>query len=257
MLKKVLIVEDEPDTLRLLSERFKQSDFEVVTAVNGREGLNLLSREKIDLIVLDVEMPLLDGFGMLKIIKKDPKLSNIPIMISTAHGKMKDIFEVMGVDYFMAKPYDFKAIVEKANQLLVKKALLVSDFPYINEKIVNVLKRSSYETVVVKGSEEMEDRAKKTRFVVLIVHLANIKGKPAEFILDVKGFKCDSPKIFVYSDSNVLGLEEGDSTKIEKIKSEWNQAGINLFYDARLRSIKRLSSSSEALTFDGFIKSHL
>ncbi|MFA5087846.1 MAG: response regulator [Candidatus Omnitrophota bacterium] len=114
--KKILVVDDEADILRLIEVRLKSKGYEVVTAANGQEGLNKAQQEKPELIITDILMPEMDGFLFYKQLKKDPDLAKIPVLVLTARGKMEDTFRVMGVDDFIVKPFVAEELLEKVKK---------------------------------------------------------------------------------------------------------------------------------------------
>ena len=99
MPKKILIVDDEPDVLTFTSAVLEENGYATVTAKNGVEGLELLHKEKPDLILLDLMMPKKSGIVMFQELRKDPDMSNTPVIVVTG------ISEVTGVDFrnFMYK----------------------------------------------------------------------------------------------------------------------------------------------------------
>jgi len=99
MSKKILIVDDEPDIITFLSALLEENGYESVSAKDGTEGLELLRKEKPDLVLLDLMMPKKSGITMFQELRKDPELSNIPVIVVTG------VSEVTGVDFrnFMFK----------------------------------------------------------------------------------------------------------------------------------------------------------
>ena len=119
MAKKILVVDDEADVLKVVKKRLEDRKFEVVTALDGDEGLTKAAEEKPDLIILDVMMPKLDGYTVVRQLKTNPNTRNIPVIILTAKGSgLKDLFSVEGVEDYVTKPYDFEDLLAK-----VKKSL--------------------------------------------------------------------------------------------------------------------------------------
>ena len=99
MAKKILIVDDEPDFVTFLSVLLEENGYESVSARDGVEGLKVLRKEKPDLVLLDLMMPKKSGITMFQELRKDPNLSNIPVVVVTG------VSEVTGVDFrnFMYK----------------------------------------------------------------------------------------------------------------------------------------------------------
>ncbi len=99
---KILMVDDDSDLVHILSLALTKRGYDVVSASDGEEGLSMVDSEKPDLILLDVVMPRLDGFGFVRRLKKNPLTQKIPAMVLTSMGWMRDIFEKEGVrDYFL------------------------------------------------------------------------------------------------------------------------------------------------------------
>ena len=82
--KRILIVEDEPALAKLTSFRLKSAGYEVIIAVDGRQGLKMAGKERPDLIVLDLELPVMDGYEVCRRLKDNESLKDIPVVILTA-----------------------------------------------------------------------------------------------------------------------------------------------------------------------------
>lgn len=117
MNKQILIAEDEPRMRRLIKDYLSKENFSIVEASNGKEALDLFQSHKFDLLILDIMMPLLNGFDLCKAIRD---ISNIPIIILTARADDDD--EVMGYDLgaddYITKPFSPKILVAKVKALL-------------------------------------------------------------------------------------------------------------------------------------------
>jgi len=123
--RKILVVDDEPDYLSAVQCRLEWCNYEVITATNGREGLEKAETERPDLILLDTNMPIMNGHDMLDQLRKHPDLKAMPVIMVTALFEMNDIVKASSYDVadYVAKPFDFTELVEKiANVLGNKKA---------------------------------------------------------------------------------------------------------------------------------------
>ncbi len=118
---RILIVEDEPDVLRVIKARIESVGHQAFTAMNGKQALEILKKEIPDLIITDVVMPEMDGFQLYKELKQNPATAKIPVLILTARGKMEDTFRVIGVDDFISKPYETEVFMAKVQKLLEHK----------------------------------------------------------------------------------------------------------------------------------------
>src|SRR5206468_9982391 len=108
MAKKILAVDDERHIVRLVEVNLQRAGYEVVTAYDGREALEKVKSEKPDLVVLDVMMPYMDGFEVLKHLKADPSTAEIPVIMLTAKAQDADVFRgwQSGVDCYLTKPFN-------------------------------------------------------------------------------------------------------------------------------------------------------
>ena len=107
-MKKILVIEDEPEMRRNLVTILRLEKFQPVAAANGRDGIEQARRESPDLILCDVMMPELDGYGVLKELHNDPATMNIPFIFLTARGERSDVRSGMnlGADDYLTKPVD-------------------------------------------------------------------------------------------------------------------------------------------------------
>ena len=119
-MKKILIVDDEPNIVMTLEYTFKKSNYEVFIARDGQEALDILKTNFPDVIILDVMMPMVDGFATLEQIRKDANLQHTKVMFLSAKNKESDIEKglALGVDAYLTKPFSIKKVVEKVEELL-------------------------------------------------------------------------------------------------------------------------------------------
>ena len=108
MPKKILAVDDERHIVRLVEVNLQRAGYQVVTAFDGREALEKVKAENPDLVVLDVMMPYMDGFEVLKNLKADPTTAEIPVIMLTAKAQDADVFRgwQSGVDCYLTKPFN-------------------------------------------------------------------------------------------------------------------------------------------------------
>jgi two-component system cell cycle response regulator DivK len=117
---KILLVEDNEMNRDMLSRRLTRNGFEIVMAVNGQEGLDLASSENPDLILLDMSLPVMDGWEAARRLKADAATAKIPVIALTAHAMMQDKEKALaaGCDDFDTKPVELPRLLEKINLLL-------------------------------------------------------------------------------------------------------------------------------------------
>lgn len=120
---KILIVDDEPDYVSTVQCRLEWSQYKVVTAANGREGLEKAQAERPDLILLDTSMSVMDGHEMLERMRRDMGLREIPVIMVTALCEPRDVTTAssFGVVDYIAKPFDFPELLEKIAVALESK----------------------------------------------------------------------------------------------------------------------------------------
>lgn len=118
--KKIVIVEDEPDILEVLSYNLKREGYDVLAATDGVRALALIRREAPDLILLDLMLPGMDGVEICGAIKQDPQTQNALIIMVTAKGEESDIVLGLGVgaDDYIAKPFSPKELVARVKAVL-------------------------------------------------------------------------------------------------------------------------------------------
>jgi len=120
MAQKILIVDDEPNIVVPLQFLMERNGYQTVVAQSGEEALEAISKEKPDLVLLDIMLPGIDGFEVCEIVKLNPEWKNIKIIFLTAKGRDVDIAKgmVLGADEYIAKPFSNKQIVESVKKLL-------------------------------------------------------------------------------------------------------------------------------------------
>jgi CheY-like chemotaxis protein len=124
---KILVVDDEEHIVMILKDSLEFSGFQVVTALDGQEALEIVPKESPDLLVLDIGMPKIDGWEVCRRLKSDAKTKHIPIIILTAYAQTSDQKKgaALGADRFITKPCDLTYLVEEINTLLAQKAKTV------------------------------------------------------------------------------------------------------------------------------------
>ena len=119
-MKKILIVDDEPNIVMSLEYAFKKNNFEVFIARDGQEALDILEKQLPDVIILDVMMPMVDGYGTLKQIKNDERLRHCKVIFLSGKNKEKDIEKGLSLaaNLYVVKPFSVKKIVDQVNELI-------------------------------------------------------------------------------------------------------------------------------------------
>jgi DNA-binding response OmpR family regulator len=123
---KILIVDDEADLISTVQCHIKWYGYDVITATNGKEGLEKAVNEKPDLVLLDISMPVMNGHEMLERLRKHPDLKDIPVIMLTALCEAEDIAKVSSYDIadYVTKPFDFTELMGKIATALENKKTL-------------------------------------------------------------------------------------------------------------------------------------
>lgn len=117
----LLVVEDIPDTLELLDAALKFKGYRVATARNGQEALEVIRRERPAMVITDVLMPTMDGFGLLHRLRINPETRDLPVIFLTATYvayEDRKFANSIGVTYFIEKPFDMDLFLKVVNELL-------------------------------------------------------------------------------------------------------------------------------------------
>lgn len=125
MKKKILVVDDEPQVVRLLSLRLKANNFDVISAYDGYQCVEVAKLELPDLILLDIKMPLGGGVKAFEKLKSLATTNTIPVIFITAYPSIevkKQVME-MGAEDFISKPFNSEVLIEKINTILDSKEL--------------------------------------------------------------------------------------------------------------------------------------
>lgn len=117
---KILIADDEPFNVDVLQQEIEDLGYEAIVACNGREALDQIKRHQPDLILLDLMMPILDGFAVLSEIKGDNVLRDIPVIIVSAEHDSKSVVRGIrqGAEDYITKPIDTDHLVKKLKEYL-------------------------------------------------------------------------------------------------------------------------------------------
>ena len=120
--KKILVADDEQQLALAVKIRLQSKGYTVVTASDGQQALQLAEQEKPDLIILDVLMPVMDGYSCLREINTRFGRGKIPVIILTARDRMKDLFELEGVEDYVIKPFDHEDLLVRIERVFKRRA---------------------------------------------------------------------------------------------------------------------------------------
>jgi len=121
MPKRILVIEDERNVRAVIQKRLEASGYQVFTAADGLDGLELARMKKPDLIVLDLMLPKLDGNSVCRELRNDPDCSKIPILMLTGRTREKEIRQgiMEGANLYMTKPFRHEQLLESISELLL------------------------------------------------------------------------------------------------------------------------------------------
>jgi two-component system, cell cycle response regulator DivK len=120
MSKRVLVVEDQEDNRRILRDLLTSADYEIVEAESGEEALAAAAKQRPDLILMDIQLPIMDGYEATRRIKADPTLTDVPVIAVTSYALSGDEEKARaaGCDDFVPKPYSPRQLLAKIRQYL-------------------------------------------------------------------------------------------------------------------------------------------
>jgi len=118
--RKVLIIEDDRDIVEMLEYHLQEAGYETVSALNGRDGIALATKQQPDLIILDIMLPIVDGFEVCRTLKKDDMAAHVPIIILSAKSQETDkiIGLELGADDYVTKPFSPRELIARTKAVL-------------------------------------------------------------------------------------------------------------------------------------------
>lgn len=232
--EKILVIDDEDDVRRVIEYRLKAHKFSVTTAVNGKDGLEKMAKEKPDLVILDFLMPVMDGFAFLRELRKNPDYNYIPVLMLTARGATKESFESFGASDFMPKPFDDMELLQKVEFLLKKKAIALCHDSRVVHVFREVFETRQYNLVIVNTEEELLQKLAQVKYKMVIAYILSVKSKPADFVRAVHSSKNKATPLVVYSNRYVPGTEKDNMVVLREIEAQWLDAKVDDFFDLRV-----------------------
>src|SRR3954467_1848042 len=159
-MKKILLIEDNKDVRENTAEILALAQYNVLTAINGKEGVEMAQKEKPDLIICDIMMPVLDGHGALHLLSKNEETSSIPFIFLTAKAERSDFRKgmEMGADDYLTKPFDDVELLNAIESRLKKNAILKKEFTKNIEGINSFINEVKGIASLKKLSEERDIR---------------------------------------------------------------------------------------------------
>ncbi len=179
--KRILVIDDEPDFIRLLQARLQIAGYDVLTAQDGIKGIQAARREKPDVIIMDIMMPGLDGHTVCDMLKKSTLTWSIPVIYLTARNSQADELLALekGAKYYLTKPYNPGMLLE-----MVKSAIMESEEPVKSEGRILIIDQD------LSQVGELEAKLKQAGYEVLYAPTAEqgirlaLESPPDVILLD-------------------------------------------------------------------------
>lgn len=184
-MKKILVIEDNEEVRENISEILELSNYKLYAAENGKTGVEIALREKPDLIVCDVMMPILDGYGVLHLLSKNEETSGIPFIFLTAKSEKSDFRKAMelGADDYLVKPFDGTELLKAVKVRLEKAVLLKKVYSNTSNDVDEFIKTVKQAGGIQLTSEEREVASYKKRH---ILYAENSRPKSVYFVVSGK-----------------------------------------------------------------------
>lgn len=119
--KKILVVDDEEQLALAVKIRLQSKGYQVTTVSDGRQALDRLDQDKPDLLLLDVLMPVMDGYSCLRELNQRFGRGRIPVIVFTARDQLKELFELEGVEDYVIKPFDHEDLLVRIERVLQRR----------------------------------------------------------------------------------------------------------------------------------------
>lgn len=232
--KRILLIEDNPEMRENTAEILELANYRVLTAQNGKEGVQLAHNEKPDLIICDIMMPELDGYGVLHLLGKDDLTANIPFVFLTAKAEKNDYRKgmTMGADDYLTKPYDDIELLNAVEIRLKKSERLKGQFERTAEGLDDFINEAKSFDLITKLAEDKKTKLLKKKETIYTEgsYPSNVfflqKGK-------VKAYKSnDNGKEYItelYKEGDFFGyldLLQGESYQETTISLEKSEVAI-------------------------------
>jgi two-component system, cell cycle response regulator DivK len=120
MSKRILVVEDQPDNRQIIRDMLAASDYQITEAENGQEALAAIAKQRPDLILMGIQLPIMDGYEVTRQIKADPAMRSIPIIAVTSHALdgEEQTARAAGCDAYVPEPYSPRQLLAKIRKYI-------------------------------------------------------------------------------------------------------------------------------------------
>jgi CheY-like chemotaxis protein len=256
-MKTVLVLDDAPVTLTMIKNQLKQHGYNVLTGTDGLEGLVMIQNNQVDLVITDIEMPMMDGIDFYNRIHK--VYDHIPVIIITDSVTIRENFRILGVNDFISKPIDGEDMIKKVNAIfkmathktLYGKVLVVNSEPLKGKEIKTALESCGF--AVELTSSGMDSISLALKFVPRLILIDILmKDIPAREIIKALGcfVKLHPLKIVVFTTFDPSNIGRTYTlAQIEEAKNVCIDAGADIY-------IGRFSKERFLGIFDNLFNPH-
>lgn len=237
-MKTILLIEDNQEVRENTAEILELANYKVLTAENGKIGVDLAKKENPDLIICDVMMPELDGFGVLHVLGKSPETASIPFIFLTAKSEKEDMRKGMnlGADDYLTKPFDDLELLDAVEIRLKKNEILKEEFRKSAEGLEEFLNQA-------KGLKELENLLTNEQRVISVPkkHSVFTQGGYPNFLYFINKGKIKTSKSDNLGNEFITGLyKEGDffgyTDLLENVQHSENAIALE---DSEISTIKK------------------
>jgi len=219
---KVLLIDDDPDILTSTSSLLRKKNYEVFEAESGEDALEILKDRRPDFVVTDVLLPQMNGYELVKQIRENPRMSDIPVLVITGRGQMKETFDLLDVDGFISKPFLPETLFHKIEEIRSIREAAQSELGQCRRKIL-VLGREDASDVL----KEMDTALRRLGHQVMCeISTGDAVAKAVEF----------RPDIFVV-DVQLDGKHSAEFVNIIRHLPQYEEVPIAGFCYYRLTSL--------------------
>ena len=217
---KILVVEDNEELLALMLQVLSKN-YHVFTAKNGKQAMNIIMKEKLDLVVSDVMMPIMDGIELTKQLKSDKSFWQLPIILLTAKNKEEDKTEAYaaGADAYITKPFKFEELEVRINALLANRKKMIEKIEAEMSLQASSEAEAQQEVHLSNPEQAFVTRAKET----IMQHLSDADYDREAFAKD---------------------MAMGESTLYNKVKATTGQTVIAFITSIRMKEAQRIIQSN-------------
>ncbi|MBP9853590.1 MAG: response regulator transcription factor [Candidatus Omnitrophica bacterium] len=190
--ENILIVEDDKNISKLVKYNLEKAGYSCHAVVTGEEGFTVLDKEEINLIILDVMLPKMDGFEVCRIIRQDDSYSHIPIILLTARGEEIDriVGLELGADDYIAKPFSPRELVLRVKAIL-KRSVIKKDGKLKDVLSFDQLKIDIPRHKVSVNSKEVQLTAMEFDLLVMLLNRMGRVQSREQLLSDVWGIEAD------------------------------------------------------------------